>query len=350
MTAKSKADSGGDLAPIPVRLPKCEIAQRPLSEIREADGNSKLHPVEQVERLAESIERFGFVNPVLITGDGELVAGHGRLAAARRLGLAEIPVIVLDGLTPDQVRALRIADNRLPEMSEWNVDLLHDELRHLQGSDFDLKAVGFTDEEVDGLMDLPAPDDPGAADPEDDEGAVSQPGDVWIAGRHRLVCGDPATADAVSTAMEGKGRKPHMLLTDHGRSGSEDPDAVFALCDLDVAYVVAQPMEAAGAMVAMEAAGWTIRTQLMWDKERMAGRGKRYRLEHEVILYAVRKSRKSHWIGDRKQSSMWVFGDAGSAGIARPLNPPPELFAKALKNNSARGEAFLDPWLGAGRP
>ena len=328
--------------PVEVRLQKCEIAWRSLSAIREAEANPKLHPIEQVERLAASIEKFGFVVPVQVDEDGVLIAGHGRVAAAKRLGLAEVPVQVLRGLDDAQIRALRIVDNRLAEMSEWNRDLLGEELTALRGEHFDLKATGFSDEEFDELL---AGDESGAEPPDPDDAAskaVSRPGDVWLCGKHRLACGDPADPATLALAIGDGKRPPPLLLTDLGRSGCDDPAPVFEASGADVAYVWTDPMGGPGLAVALAAAGFQHRTTLIWDKERMGGRGKRYRIEHEVCVYAVRKGGKSRWVGDRKQHSVWNFdGD-------KPLAPPVDCFAKPLRNNSKRGHAYLDPWLGTG--
>ena len=332
-----------EAAPIPVRLPSSEIESWPVAKLKQAKGNSKVHPVEQVERLAESIDRFGFINPILVAGDGEIIAGHGRLEAARRLGLEEVPVMVRADMTPEQIKAHRIADNRTAEMSEWNEPLLREELAGLQGDDFDLRAVGFTDEDIDDLMALP--EDGGGDAPEDvrEGDAITRTGDVWTAGRHRVACGDPAQEAAVRSAL-GEADPPHIMVADLGRAACADPVAVLGACDSDVVYLLTQPMEVIAITKALREAGLALRARLIWDKERMQGRGKRYRQEHEVFMYAIRKGRRSHWCGGRHQSTVWIFGDEGR----KTLTPPPECFAKALKNNTKRGDAFMDPWIGNG--
>ena len=335
-------EAEADEEPAEVRLHNGEIAQRRLSDIRESDANAKVHPVEQVERLAESIERFGFRDPIRIDENDEIIAGHGRLAAAKRLGLEEVPVIVLRGLSPEQIRALRINDNRLAEMSEWNAPLLRDELRSLRGGDFDLKAVGFSDEEFDSLL----ADDDGGVDPGPDESADEKafvrPGEVWIAGRHRLICGDPADAKVVERTLDDDGIAPHLLVSDLGRAGIDDPRPVLAACGADVLYIWTTPLAFPALLPAIAETGFDFRTAIMWDKERMGGRARRYRLEHEVCSYAVRRGAKSRWVGDRMQNTAWRFeGD-------KPLSPPPDCYGKAMRNNSKRGDRVLDPWLGGG--
>jgi ParB-like chromosome segregation protein Spo0J len=156
--------------------------------------NSRTHSDEQVAQVAASIAEFGFVNPALVGADGVLIAGHARLAAARKLGMTEVPVIVLDHLTPTQRRALVLADNRLALNAGWDEEMLRVELESLKEEDFDLDLVGFSDEELEALLRDPEEAREGLTDedavPEPQEDVITRPGDVWILGEHRLLCGD----------------------------------------------------------------------------------------------------------------------------------------------------------------
>lgn len=179
--------------------------------------NARLHSDEQVAQIAASIAEFGFVNPCLVGADGVLVAGHGRLAAARKLGLTTVPVVVLDHLTPTQRRALVLADNRLAELATWNDALLRVELEALQDEGFDLDLTGF---DADALADLLAGEEPehegqteDDAVPDVPEEPVSQPGDVWLLGPHRLVCGDATTAEAFALLLP-DGERADMVFTE----------------------------------------------------------------------------------------------------------------------------------------
>ncbi|MFN3629752.1 MAG: ParB N-terminal domain-containing protein, partial [Casimicrobiaceae bacterium] len=193
------------------------IEHWPTTKLLPYVRNARQHSEEQIARIAASIAEFGFVNPILAGADGVLVAGHGRLAAARKLGLATVPVVVLDHLTPTQRRALVLADNRLAELATWDDALLRIELEALQDDGFDLDLTGF---DADALADLLAGEEPEHVGQTDDdavpdmpEDPVSRPGDVWLLGQHRLVCGDATTAEAYARLFP-DGALADMVFTD----------------------------------------------------------------------------------------------------------------------------------------
>jgi len=169
--------------------------------------NARTHSEEQVAQVAASIVEFGWTNPILVGADGVIIAGHARLAAARKLKLAEVPVIVLDHLTPPQRRALVLADNRLALNAGWDEEMLRVELESLEEEGFDLDLVGFTDEEVEELLRDPEESNFGLTDddeiPEEEEHAVTAPGDVWLMGEHRLLCGDATSMEVVQAVLSG---------------------------------------------------------------------------------------------------------------------------------------------------
>lgn len=177
------------------------------------ERNAKLHPDSQVARIARSIEEFGFRNPVLLDGQGEIIAGHGRILGAKRAGLTEVPTIDASDMTPEQVRAYRIADNKLAE-SDWSLSALSEELMDLQGLDFDLTLLGFDDDKLTELM--VDPENKGLTNPDTVPGTPKTPktkaGDVWLLDNHRLVCGDCCEFDLVSRLFAGKTAR--LLLTD----------------------------------------------------------------------------------------------------------------------------------------
>ncbi|MFN3630281.1 MAG: ParB N-terminal domain-containing protein, partial [Casimicrobiaceae bacterium] len=194
-----------------------KIEQWPTAKLLPYARNARTHSDAQVAQIAASIAEFGFTNPILAGSDGVIVAGHGRLAAAQKLGLEVVPVVVLDHLTPTQRRALVLADNRLAELATWDDALLRIELEALQDDGFDLDLTGFDD---DALADLLAGDEPhneGQTDddavPEVSETPVSRPGDVWLLGPHRLLCGDATTAEAYARLFP-DGALADMVFTD----------------------------------------------------------------------------------------------------------------------------------------
>ena len=181
------------------------IEQWPLERLILYVNNARTHSEAQVAQIAASMVEFGWTNPILAGSDGVLVAGHGRLLAARNLGLAQVPVVVLDHLTPTQRRALVIADNRIAENAGWDEALLHLELEALQADTFDLSLVGFDPDDLADLLAGEEPDGQGQTDddaaPEAPETPVSQPGDVWVLGPHRVLCGDATDPDCYTTLL-----------------------------------------------------------------------------------------------------------------------------------------------------
>ena len=196
----------------------------PLDRLRPYAGNAKTHGADQVARIAGSMAEFGWTVPVLVSSDGEVIAGHGRILAAAQLGLAEAPVIVLDHLGEAQRRAYRIADNKLAE-SPWDDALLSEELQALSAEEFDLSLIGFDDAELDRLL-TGTVDDTDARDGEDEipeapEEPVSRPGDLWMLGNHRLLCGDATVATDVERVLGTV--KPLLMVTDPPYGVDYDP-------------------------------------------------------------------------------------------------------------------------------
>jgi ParB-like chromosome segregation protein Spo0J len=184
-----------------------QIEQWPLARLKPYAKNARTHSDDQIAKIAASLVEFGWTAPVMVADDGEIVAGHGRLLAAQHLGLNEVPVIRLSHLTPEQVRAYRIADNRLSELSGWDDELLAAELHALNSAGFDLGLTGFEGEDLDRLL-APLEERDGLAGddviPEPPLNPVSRPGDLWILGDHRLLCGDSTEAGDVIRIMNGE--------------------------------------------------------------------------------------------------------------------------------------------------
>ena len=350
------------------------IEQWPLERLKPYARNAKTHGADQVAKIAGSMARFGWTVPVLVAGDGEVIAGHGRILAATQLGLTEAPVIVLDHLSEAQRRAYRIADNKLTELGAWDEALLAGELQELLADDFDLSVVGFSDAELDELL---AGD--GAAEgtreredevPETPVDPVSRPGDCWLLGPHRLLCGDATVSTDVERVLGGV--SPLLMVSDPPYGVEYDPSwrnqagaartrrtgkvlnddradwrEAWSLFPGDVAYVWHGALHATTVAESLEAAGFGIRSQIIWAKERLVLSRGDYHWQHEI--YAVKKSGKGHWAGDRKQTTLWQISSRDQdAETVHGTQKPVECMRRPILNNSSPGQAVYEPFMGSG--
>jgi DNA modification methylase len=352
-----------------------EIETWPLARLKPYAKNAKTHGAEQVAKIAASMAEFGWTVPVLVDSAGEVVAGHGRIRAAEQLGLAEVPVIVLDHLTEAQKRAYRIADNKLTELGGWDDALLGEELRDLMGESFDLALTGFDDGEVARL--LPGLD---RTEGQGDENAIPEPpaepvsrrGDLWQLGSHRLLCGDATVAADVACLLDGL--VPRLMVTDPPYGVSYDPAwrnaagastttrtgkvmnddradwrEAWALFPGDVAYVWHGALHATTVAESLEAAGFGIRSQIIWAKSQLVLSRGDYHWQHEPCWYAVRKTGQGHWAGDRKQTTLWAIPNRDQdAETVHSTQKPVECMRRPILNNSSPGQAVYDPFLGSG--
>lgn len=208
--------------------PASKVEMWPVADLAPYVKNARTHPAEQVEQIANSMRRFGFTMPMLVAEDGTIIAGHGRLMAAAKIGLDEVPVMVARGWSEEDRRLYTLADNRLAETSEWDVDLLRVEIEELR-DDFglgDLSDIGFSNDEIASIIPgmlgdvgagLTDPDDV----PEPEENPISREGDIWLLGDHRIICGDSTSAEVVSALLDGE--KPHLMVTDPPYGVEYDP-------------------------------------------------------------------------------------------------------------------------------
>ncbi len=341
--------------------------------------NARLHSDEQVAQIAASIAEFGFVNPCLVGADGVLVAGHGRLAAARKLGLTTVPVVVLDHLTPTQRRALVLADNRLAELATWNDALLRVELEALQDEGFDLDLTGF---DADALADLLAGEEPehegqteDDAVPDVPEEPVSQPGDVWLLGPHRLVCGDATTAEAFALLLP-DGERADMVFTDppynvnYANSAKDklrgkhrpilndalgegfydflyDALALINAHTRGAIYVAMSSSELDTLQAAFRAVGGHWSTFIIWAKNTFTLGRADYQRQYEPILYGWPEGAERYWCGDRDQGDVWQIKKPQKNDL-HPTMKPVELVERAIRNSSRPGDVVLDPFGGSG--
>lgn len=352
------------------------VEQWPIERLLPYAANARSHPDGQVAQIASSIAEFGFNVPCLVDERGVLIAGHGRLLAARRLGLTEVPVIRLDHLTDAQARAFRIADNQIALNAAWDDALLSAEVARLKDDGVDLDLLGFGEDELDRLLDgLDAAG--GQADgedsvPEPSADPVTRPGDLWLLGEHRLLCGDATNASDVEKLLAGA--VPHLMVTDPpygvdydpawrneacvsatartGRVSNDDRAdwrEAWALFPGDVAYVWHAGVHCRTVAESLEACGLAIRSQIIWAKPRFVlGRGD-YHWQHEPCFYAVRKGASGKWQGARDQSTLWTIGtgDEDSATV-HGTQKPVECMRRPLLNNSAKGDSVYEPFAGSG--
>ena len=321
--------------------------------------------------------QFGWTVPVLVAGDGEVIAGHGRILAATQLGLTEAPVIVLDHLTEAQRRAYRIADNKLTELGAWDEALLAGELQELLAEDFDLSVVGFSDAELDELL-AGDGDADGTRDGEDEVpetpvDPVSRPGDLWLLGPHRLLCGDATVATDVERVLGGV--SPLLMVSDPPYGVEYDPSwrnkagaastrrtgkvlnddradwrEAWALFPGDVAYVWHGALHAATVAESLEAAGFAIRIADHLGEGAAGAQPRRLPLAARAVLVrGPKKAGKGHWAGDRKQTTLWQISSRDQdAETVHGTQKPVECMRRPILNNSSPGQAVYEPFMGSG--
>ena len=348
----------------------------PIEKLIPYARNPRTHSPEQVTQIAASIAEFGFVNPVLVDSDAGILAGHGRLLGAQELKLKHVPVIVLDHLRPAQRRAYLLADNKLAELAGWDEGLLRLELKDLEVADFDLGVIGFSDEELRELLAEQDEVSPGLTDedaaPEAPERPVSRAGDLWILGKHRVMCADATDLDAVRRLMAGEqadlvftdppynvdyeGYTEEKLKIQGDRMKPEEFDRF--LRDTFISYrAVVKP----GASLyvchassvqrefqdALETAGFEVRCQIIWAKNTFAWGFGRYKFQHEPLFYCHVAGQKDPWYGDKSQSTLWQEKKP-AANRLHPTMKPVELIERALFNSSKGGDCVLDLFGGSG--
>ena len=352
--------------------PPLQIEYRPIGDLIPYARNARTHDAAQVALIAGSIREFGFTNPVLVDGDNGIIAGHGRVMAARQLGMAEVPVIELGHLTPAQKRAYVLADNKLGERAGWDMEMLALEVAELQSLGVEMLDLGFVARDLDDLLRL------GSADPREDlvpevpAQPVSRPGDLWRLGPHRLLCGD--ATDAAAVQRLNAGITPHLMVTDPPYGVSYDPDwrnragasetkrtgkvmnddradwrAAWALFPGEVAYVWHGALHAAVVAESLEASGFAIRSQIIWAKERLVLSRGHYHWQHEPCWYAVRDKGTGHWAGGRKQTTLWqIASGVQDAETVHGTQKPVECMRRPILNNSSAGQVVYEPFCGSG--
>ncbi len=355
-----------------------KIEQWPTANLLPYARNARTHSDDQVAQIAASIAEFGFTNPILAGSDGVIVAGHGRLAAAHKLGLEVVPVVVLDHLSATQRRALVIADNRIAENAGWDDAMLRIEIAALQDDDFDVSLTGFDADALAELMAGDAPDGEGETEddavPELSETTISHPGDVWVLGGHRLLCGDSTVAESFQQLLKGETvdmvftdppynvnyansakdkmrGKDRAILNDNLGDGFYDfllaaLTPIIGNCRGGI-YVAMSSSELDVLQAAFRAAGGKWSTFIIWAKNTFTLGRADYQRQYEPILYGWPEGAQRHWCGDRDQGDVWNIKKPQKNDL-HPTMKPVELVERAIRNSSRPGNVVLDPFGGSG--
>jgi len=354
-----------------------KIEQWPTAKLVPYARNARTHSDAQVAQIAASIAEFGFTNPILAGSDGVIVAGHGRLAAAQKLGIAMLPVVVLDHLTPTQRRALVIADNRIAENASWDDAMLQVELAALQDDSFDLSLTGF---DADALADLLAGEETTTEGQTDEDSvpeagpSITRPGDVWLCGNHRVICGDstdastyealmagetadmvftdpPYNVDYANTAKDKMRGTDRPILNDNLGAGFHDfllaaLTPTLAHCRGGI-YVAMSSSELDVLQSAFRTAGGKWSTFIIWAKHTFTLGHADYQRQFEPILYGWPAEGTRHWCGARDQGDVWNIKKPHKNDL-HPTMKPVELVERAVRNSSRPGDIVLDSFGGSG--
>jgi DNA modification methylase len=365
-----------------------EVTYRSLDDLKPFANNPRIHPRRQIDQLVSSLTTFGFTNPILVDPDLNIIAGHGRLLAARQMGLASVPTIALRGLTPAQQRALRIADNKIMLNGGWDTDLLRIELSEI-AADIALEDLGFSAGELNVVLSE-------ASDPDDEvvpdlpTEAISQPGDIWILGEHRIGCGDGRDLAFLrqvvgpDTAVDAAFLDPPYNVRIQGHANLKPRHREFAMASGEMSTdefrgFLGQTLGACAAvsrpgavhfvcmdwrhMGDVQSAGEGVYGELLnlcvWNKSN-AGMGSLYRSRHELVfVYRVGEARHLNTVElgrhGRYRTNVWDYASVNTFGGHRrgdlelhPTVKPVQMVADALKDVTRRGDLVLDIFLGSG--
>ena len=344
----------------------------PIDKLIPYANNARTHSKEQITKLRSSLREYGFISPVIIDREFNVLCGHGRIAAAKEEHIAEVPCVFVDHLTEAQKKGFILADNRFAMDAGWDEDMLRVEIEALQGMDFDIGLTGFDEKE---LADLFAVNDEPEEDEFDEEAALQaepfvKKGDLWLLGKHRLLCGDSTKADDVTLLMDGN--KANVCITDPpyacnytGGTGmkimndnlkgeefyqfllSAFKNAYDNLADGAAIYIFHSDAEKVKFYNATIAAGFHYSTTCIWVKQSLVLGRFDYQMRHEPIIYAFKDTVKHKFYGDRKQTTVWEF-DRPSKSKLHPTTKPLPLIAYPMKNSSLVNSIVLDLFGGSG--
>ena len=339
-------------------------------------NNARTHSQEQVNKLRGSLREFGFINPVIIDSDFNVIAGHGRLMAAKEEGIEEVPCVLVDYLTEAQKKAYILADNRYAQDAGWDEELLRLEIESLEGMDFDVSLTGFDDQEI---ADLFADGESTGAEDDDfdlsdalEKAAFVERGDVWQVGRHRLMCGDATSPEDVATLMDGK--KANLIITDPPYNVAfESSDGLSIKNDkmendkfyeflLAAFKNMAEHLEKGGSAYVFHAdteglnfrkafidAGFHLSGCCIWVKNSLVLGRSDYQWQHEPVLYGFLQNGKHYWSkkAGRSQTTIWNF-DKPKKNKNHPTSKPLDLLAYPIGNSSQENAIVIDTFGGSG--
>lgn len=354
---------------------KLEYVLKPIAELTANPRNARTHSKDQIKKIAASIKEFGFIAPAIIDKDGVLVAGHGRLEAAKKLKMAEIPCVIADHLTPEQLRAYMLADNRIQLDSGWNEDILKIELNELAGMDFDLSLTGFDLTEISGHVRHGAIEGEDDA-PEPEENPVSKLGDIWILGNHRVMCGDSTKKETLELLMQGeradlvhtdppynvdysnadrpKPGKKDLGKIQNDKMNDKDFYAFLAAAFKNAydyskkdasAYIWHSNRESVNFTKAAESVGFQFAQTIIWVKPMLLSRT-RYQWAHEPCLFMVKGA--PFFTDDRTKTTVWNFGGYDKSNNLHPTQKPTFLPEEAIGNSTEKNAVVLDLFGGSG--
>lgn len=342
-----------------------------VSELIPYVRNARTHSEAQVSQIAASIREFGFLSPILVAEDNTILAGHGRLAAALKLGLKKVPCVKENHLTETQKRAYIIADNKLSLNAGWDSELLAVELSELEGADFNLDLLGFDEAELSSIFDADkdVSDDDFDVEKELEEPCFSKTGDMWTLGRHRVICGDATKLETFKTLLENT--KVNLVVTDppynvnyEGSAGkikndNMEDDKFYqflfnsfvnmeqAMADDASIYVFHADTEGLNFRKAFQDAGFYLSGCCIWKKPSLVLGRSPYQWQHEPCLYGWKKKGKHKWYAGRKETSVWEF-EKPKKNADHPTMKPIALLAYPIKNSSMTNSLVLDPFAGSG--
>lgn len=351
-----------------------EMQLVPLGKLVPYINNARTHSPEQLTKLRSSLREFGFINPVIIDRDYNIIAGHGRVLAAKEEGIREVPCVFVDYLTEAQKKAYILADNRMALDAGWDEELLRIEIESLQGEDFDVSLTGFEEQE---LADLFAIEGDKAAKDDDfdlsaalEKASFVERGDLWIVGRHRLLCGDATRTEDVERLMDGK--KANLIVTDppygvsfkssDGLTIQNDSmkDEEFYIFLLTAFQCMAEHLENGGSSYVFHAdteglnfrkafidAGFHLAGVCIWVKNSLVLGRSDYQWQHEPVLFGWKKGGKHSWYSDRRQTTIWNY-DKPKRNKNHPTSKPLDLLGYPICNSSQENAIVLDSFGGSG--